>query len=130
MQNKCCFAEKFFHFAHSILENHEELGLSEESVKKVRDLKIGTKKSMIRNRAEVELLMVDVISSLYQEKPDISAINKLVDKKFEIKKAGMKKLIAAFVGIKKLLSKEQIKQVKTICKSEAHHESKEGQCRR
>ena len=130
MQNKCCFAEKFFHFAHSILENHEELGLSEESVKKVRDLKIGTKKSMIRNRAEVELLMVDVISSLYQEKPDISAINKLIDKKFDVKKAGMKKLIASFVAVKKLLSKEQIKQVKAICKAEGHHQSKEDQCRR
>ena len=130
MQNKCCFAEKFFHFAHSILENHEELGLSEESVKKVRDLKIGTKKSMIRNRAEVELLMVDVISSLYQEKPDISAINKLIDKKFDVKKAGMKKLIASFVAIKKLLSKEQMKQMKTICKSEAQRQPKEEQCRR
>ena len=130
MQNKCCFAEKFFHFAHSILENHEELGLTDVDVKKVRDLKIGTKKSMIRNRAEVELLMVDVISSLCQEKPEISEINKLIDKKFEIKKAGMKKLIAAFVGIKKLLSKEQMKQVKAICKAEGHSQSKEGQCRR
>ena len=79
---------------------------------------------------EVELLMVDVISSLYQEKPEISEINKLIDKKFEIKKAGMKKLIAAFVGIKKLLSKEQMKQVKAICKAEGHSQSKEGQCRR
>ena len=130
MNNKCCFAEKFFHFAHSILENHEELGLTDVDVKKVRDLKIGTKKSMIRNRAEVELLMVDIISSLYQEKPEISEINKLIDKKFEIKKAGMKKLIAAFVGIKKLLSKEQMKQVKAICKAEGHSQSKEGQCRR
>ena len=92
MHNKCCFAEKFFHFAHSILENHEELGLTDVDVKKVRDLKIGTKKSLIRNRAEVELLMVDIISSLYQEKPEIPEINKLIDKKFEIKKAGMKKL--------------------------------------
>ena len=130
MHNKCCFAEKFLHFAHSILENHEELGLTDVDVKKVRDLKIGTKKSMIRNRAEVELLMVDVISSLCQEKPEISEINKLIDKKFEIKKAGMKKLIAAFVGIKKLLSKEQMKQVKAICKAEGHSQSKEGQCRR
>ena len=130
MNNKCCFAEKFFHFAHSILENHEELGLTDVDVKKLRDLKIGTKKSMIRNRAEVELLMVDIISSLYQEKPEISEINKLIDKKFEIKKAGMKKLIAAFVGIKKLLSKEQMKQVKAICKAEGHSQSKEGQCRR
>ena len=130
MHNKCCFAEKFFHFAHSILENHEELGLTDVDVKKVRDLKIGTKKGMIRNRAEVELLMVDIISSLYQEKPEISEINKLIDKKFEIKKAGMKKLIAAFVGIKKLLSKEQMKQIKAICKAEGHSQSKEGQCRR
>ena len=130
MNNKCCFAEKFFHFAHLALENHEELGLSEDAVKKIRELKIGTKKSLIRNRAEVELLMVDIISSLYQDKPDITVINKLIDKKFDIKKAGMKKLIAAFVGIKKLLSKEQIKQIKAICKSEGYHQSKEGQCRR
>ena len=130
MHNKCCFAEKFFHFAHSILENHEELGLTNVDVKKIRDLKIGTKKGLIRNTAEAELLMVDIISSLYQDKPNISEINKLVDKKFEIKKAGMKKLIAAFVGIKKLLSKEQMKQMKAICKSEGHSQSKEGQCRR
>ena len=130
MHNKCCFAEKFFHFAHSILENHEELGLTDVDVKKIRDLKIGTKKGLIRNTAEAELLMVDIISSLYQEKPELSAINRLVDKKFEIKKAGMKKLIAAFVGIKKLLSKEQMKQMKAICKSEGHHQSKEEQCRR
>ena len=130
MQNKCCFAEKFFHFAHSILENHEELGLTDVDVKKVRDLKIGTKKSMIRSRAEVELLMVDVISKLHTEKPEISEINKLIDKKFDVKKAGMKKLIAAFIGIKKLLSKEQIKQVKAICKSEGYRQPKEEQCRR
>ena len=85
---------------------------------------------MIRNRAEVELLMVDIISSLYQEKPDVAAINRLIDKKFDVKKAGMKKLIASFVAIKKLLSKEQIKQMKTICKSEAQHQPKEDQCRR
>ena len=130
MNNKCCFAEKFFHFAHLALENHEELGLADEAVKKVRELKIGTKKSLIRNRAEVELLMVDIISSLYQEKPDVAAINRLIDKKFDVKKAGMKKLIASFVAIKKLLSKEQIKQMKTICKSEAQHQPKEDQCRR
>ena len=130
MNNKCCFAEKFFHFAHLALENHEELGLSEDAVKKIRELKIGTKKSLIRNRAEVELLMVDVISKLHTEKPEISEINKLIDKKFDVKKAGMKKLIAAFIGIKKLLSKEQIKQIKAICKSEGYHQSKEGQCRR
>ena len=67
MQNKCCFAEKFFHFAHSILENHEELGLTDVDVKKVRDLKIGTKKSMIRNRAEVELLLVLWMSMITAE---------------------------------------------------------------
>ena len=128
MHNKCCFKEKFFHFAHSILENYEELGLTDEDAKKVRELKIGTKKSLIRNKAEVELLMVDIISSLYAAKPEISEINKLIDKKFDIKKAGMKKLITSFVGLKKLLSKEQMKQVKAICKSEGHHQSKEEQC--
>ena len=130
MNNKCCFAEKFFHFAHLALENHEELGLSEEAVKKIRELKIGTKKSLIRNRAEAELLMVDIISKLHTEKPEISEINRLIDKKFDVKKAGMKKLIASFVALKKLLSKEQMKQMKTICKSEGYRQPKEEQCHR
>ena len=130
MHNKCCFKEKFFHFAHMVLENYEELGLSEDAVKKIRELKIGTKKSLIRNRAEAELLMVDIISKLHTEKPEISEINRLIDKKFDVKKAGMKKLIASFVAIKKLLSKEQMKQMKTICKSEAQRQPKEEQCRR
>ena len=130
MNNKCCFAEKFFHFAHLALENHEELGLSEDAVKKIRELKIGTKKSLIRNRAEAELLMVDIISKLHTEKPEISEINRLIDKKFDVKKAGMKKLIASFVALKKLLSKEQMKQMKAICKSEGYRQPKEGQCQR
>ena len=130
MHNKCCFKEKFFHFAHSILENYEEIGLTDEAAKKIKELKIGTKKSLIRNTAEAELLMVDIISKLYTDKPEISEINKLIDKKFDVKKAGMKKLIAAFVGIKKLLSKEQMKQMKAICKSEGHRQPKEEQCRR
>jgi len=130
MQNKCCFTEKFFHFAHSILENHEELGLTDENVKKIRDLKISTKKSLIRNTAEAELLTLDIMVNLYAEKPEISEINKLVDKKFDVKKVGMKKVIAAFVGIKKMLSEEQIKKMKAICKSEGHGQPKEEQCRR
>ena len=130
MDNKCCFTEKFFNFAHLILENYEEIGLTDEDAKKVRELKVGTKKGLIRNTAEAELLMVDIISSLYADKQDVAEINRLVDKKFEIKKAGMKKLIAAFVGIKKLLSKEQMKQLKAICKSEGYHKSQEDQCRR
>ena len=128
MHNKCCFKEKFFHFAHLIIQNYEEMGLTDEAAKKVRELKIGTKKGLIRNTAEAELLTVDIIAKLYENKPDLVEINKLLDKKFDVKKAGMKKLIAAFVGIKKLLSKEQMKQMKAICKSEGHHQSKEERC--
>jgi len=128
MNNKCCFAEKFFHFAHSILENYEELGLTDEDAKKIRELKIGTKKSLIRNTAEVELFTVDIIVKLHEDKPEISEINKLLDKKFDVKKAGMKKLIAAFIGIKKLLSKEQMKKMKAICKAGDHGQPKEEQC--
>ena len=128
MHKKCCFTEKFFHFTHSVLENYEELGLTDEDAKKIRELKIGTKKSLIRNTAEVELFTVDIIVKLHEDKPEISEINKLLDKKFDVKKAGMKKLIAAFIGIKKLLSKEQMKKMKAIFKAGDHGQPKEEQC--
>ena len=109
--------EKFFHFAHDILENREELGLSPETAKKVLELKISTKKDKIRDAAEVELLLVDIAVELWKDKPDLGAVNKLLDKKYDLKKASMKSLVAAFVAVKKLLSPVQVKKVMAICKA-------------
>ena len=126
--HKKCMMMKFFHLIHSVLENHEALGLSDEEVKKIRDLKIKTKKDIIKSTAEIDLLAVDIMARLWEEKPDSTEINKLIEKKYDLKKEGMKQFIQAFLALKKSLSKDQMKQLKRICRAEKAREEPEKEC--
>ncbi len=126
--HKSCFAEKFFHFAHTIIENHDEAGVSAENAKKIKEIKIKAKKELIQDTAFVDMLAVDIISKLMEEKIDTAEINKLLDKKYEAKKEGMKKLVAAFAEIKKMLSKEQLGKLKAICKKDGQFQPRQAEC--
>ena len=126
---KECLKEKFFHFAHLVLENREELGLSEEDARKIKELKIRTKKDLIRDKAEIEILAVDIFAKLWDEKADLEGINKLLDKKYDLKREGAKKFIQAFVTLKGSLTKEQMKKAKAICKASGKQgEETGGKC--
>ena len=60
--HKQCLGSKFFHMAHTIFENQAELGFSEENLRKVKDLKINTKKSLIKSTAEITLPSIPYLS--------------------------------------------------------------------
>jgi len=128
MYKECCLGSKFFHMAHAIFENHEELGFSEENLRKVKDLKINTKKSLIRSTAEIEIIAVDIMAKMWEDSPDMAEINKLIDKKFTFKKEAMKELLSAFLSLKKMLSKEQLRKLHAFCKANAGVEEKEKSC--
>jgi len=114
--------------AHTIFENHVELGFSEENLHKVKDLKINIKKNLIRSTAEVDIIAVDIMAKMWEESPDMVEINKLIDKKFTLKKESMKELLSAFLSLKKMLSKEQMHKLHSICKANKSTEEKENSC--
>ena len=128
--NNQCLGEKFFHMAHTILENKCELELSEVNIRKIKDLKINTKKSLIKSTAEVETIAVDIMAKICEDSADISQIHKLLDKKFAIKKESVKELVSAYLNLKKLLTKDQLCKLHGFCKAHAHTEEKEKSCRR
>ena len=128
MHKECCLGSKFFHMAHTIFENHVELGFSEENLRKVKDLKINIKKSLIRSTAEIDIIAVDIMAKTWEDSPDIAEINKLIDKKFTLKKEAMKELLNAFLSLKKMLSKEQLHKLHSICKANTNTEEKENIC--
>ena len=123
-----CLGEKFFHMAHVIFENQSELGFSAENLSKVKDLKINTKKSLIKATAEIDTIAVDIMAKMWEDSPDIAEINKLIDKKFTFKKDSVKELLAAFLTLKKMLSKEQLHKLHAICKSNPRAGEKESSC--
>ena len=128
MHKECCLGSKFFHMAHTIFENHVELGFSEENLRKVKDLKINIKKSLIRSTAEIDIIAVDIMAKMWEDSPDMAEINRLIDKKFTLKKEAMKELLGAFLSLKKMLSKEQMRKLHGLCKANARPEEKEKSC--
>lgn len=106
---------KFSRKAHFILKNKEELGLSDKQIEKIKDLKIKTKKDLIRKNAELEILTLDVKSGLWKDTIDTDAVNKLVGKKYDLKKEKAMSLVNAYAALKDTLTKEQKEKMKDLC---------------
>ena len=123
-----CLGGKFFKIAHGILENKTELGLSDETFRKVKDLKISTKKELIKANAEIEIAAVDIMANMCESSADTTEINKLIDKKYTLKKESMKTLVSAFLNLKKMVTKEQMAKLHSMCKSHAGSEEKGKSC--
>jgi hypothetical protein len=130
-----CLSELFFHIAHHAWEDQDELKISDSDLKKIMELKVKTKKESIHDKAEIETLGVDIFAALWDEKADTAAINKIIDKKFELKRESMKRLAGSFFALKNLFTKEQMKTLKELCRrqkcfSENKGKEKEpGSCR-
>ncbi|MFH1577829.1 MAG: Spy/CpxP family protein refolding chaperone [Candidatus Omnitrophota bacterium] len=118
--------EKFAHKAHFILENKEGLGLSEEQVKKIKDLKLETQKGLILKDAEIDIVALDIKDGLYQDTVNASAVNKLIDKKYELKKQKAQSLVSAYAALKNILTDEQKEKMSELFEKSAFemmHES-------
>ena len=108
--------DKFSKKAHFILKNKEELGLSDKQIEQVKDLKIKTKKDLISKKAELEILGLDIEAAMWNDPLDANAVNKQIDKKYDIKKEKEKSLVGAYAALKGLLTEEQKEKMKGLFK--------------
>lgn len=105
---------KIFHNVRLALKNHEELGISDEQYEKLKTLKANTKKDLIKRKAEIDIIGVDIKSKLGQDIIDTKSINKLIDQKYELKKAKAKALVEAYAAFQNILTDDQKKKLKDI----------------
>ena len=108
--------KKFSSKAHFILENEDELDLSDKQVGEIKELKIKTKKDLIRVNAEIDILALDMKAEMWKDSIDTNAVNKLIDKKYDFKKEKAKSLIAARAALNGILTKEQKEEMKELWK--------------
>ncbi len=101
------FEKKFSYKAEFILKNREELGLSVEQVDKIEGLQIKVEKDLIRKAAEMDILALDMKEELREDPVNVGAVNKLLDKKYNLKKEKAKLLAGAYVALKNTLTPEQ-----------------------
>ena len=105
---------KFFKKIHLALKNNEELGLSDEQYEKLKTLKMNTKKDLIKRKAEIDIIGVDIKGKLWEDPIDKESINKLIDKKYELKKAKAKALVEAYATFQTILTDDQKKKLEEI----------------
>lgn len=105
---------KVFCKARFLIQNREELKLTDEQVAKIKDLKIQAKKGLIMKKAEIEVLAIDIKAKLYEDTINIEELNKLVDQKYELKKAKAKFFVEKYANLKNILTAEQKEEVKAL----------------
>lgn len=114
MSQKSGVEGMFNHKAQLIMENYVELGLSDEQRSKIKTLEINTKKSSIKNKAEIESLALDIEDALKKDEIDVNNVNALIDKKYSLKTQEAKTLVGAYAELKKALTKDQMKKLHEI----------------
>jgi protein CpxP len=110
LDDKILFKAKF------MLKNQDELGLSKEQVAKIKEVKIAVKKDIVKRDAEIELLKIDIMAKMYEDKIDVAGIDKLIDKKYDLKKAKAKALVQTCADLRDILTEDQMKEFKTMCR--------------
>lgn len=108
---------KVFHKAKFLLKKQEELGLSEEQVSRIKEIKMALKKDLITRKADIEVAGIDIKAALSADKLDAEAVNTLIDKKYELKKQKAKRTVEAYAQLKDVLTAEQRSQIKDMWKA-------------
>jgi len=105
---------KFFKAVKLMYVYQDKLKLTDEQLDQIKDLKVALKKDLIRKKAEIKVIKVEIRSMMYEKEIDLDAINKLIDQKYELKKAKSKMVVESCANLKKILTGEQMDKFKEI----------------
>jgi hypothetical protein len=109
---------KFLKTVRLIYLYQDELKVSDEQLSKIKELKVALKKDLIQKKAEIKIIKIDIRSLLHEHEVDVDAVNRLIDQKYEIKKAKSKMVVESYAKLKKVLSKEQMDNLKQILRDQ------------
>ncbi|MDD5449208.1 MAG: Spy/CpxP family protein refolding chaperone [Candidatus Omnitrophica bacterium] len=104
----------FFMKTHYILANGAEINLTEDQETKIKELVYSAKKAVIMQDAAIESLELDIMQAFMKSPIDVNAINGLIDNKYAAKASKAKDLVAAYVNLQKILTKDQQNKLKDM----------------
>lgn len=113
-QDGHCIKKVLFHRFHSIIKNQDSLNISDKQISKIKELKISIKKDLIKQNAEIDIVKLDMKLKLWDEAIDKKGLNKLIDKKFDLKKDKEKLLVDTYIELNNILTGEQKKKLQGI----------------
>ncbi|MBD3296664.1 MAG: hypothetical protein GF392_04790 [Candidatus Omnitrophica bacterium] len=98
----------------TMMVHQDELGLSEEQIKKIEALKFATKRELIRKKADIAMARVEICQKMSGDKIDIPEVESLVDLKYGYKSEKAKALVKSCANLRDILTVEQMKKFKKI----------------
>ncbi len=113
---QCPLTDKLMMKAKFMLENKDEIGLTDEQVKKIKEIKHSAKKAYIRQSADMEILHIDIEDMMSEPKVDVQGIDTLIDQGSASMTASMKKAVQSYADLKAVLTDEQMTKLKEIWK--------------
>lgn len=116
MMDKMNMDNKILKKAYFFLKNSEELGISDEQMVKIKVLKVGIEKELIQQNVDIEILDIDIQTAISMDNIDADAVNKLIGKKYDLKKAKAQYLVTKYVELKNILTAEQKTKLKDLLK--------------
>ena len=111
---ECPIVAKFMKKAHFFLEHQQELGLKDEQVKAIKDLKTEVEKNYIRQSAEMKIFQLDMEAKMSEPKVDVEGINGMIDKGMASMAESAKASVASYAKLKGVLSDEQMSKAKEL----------------
>lgn|GEM_PF-956450 len=114
----CPVTKKLLMKAGHILANQEELGLTDQQVTQIEQIKTEAEKAQIRKMADFQIFMIDLKTALKADEPDVNAINARIDKESAAMVSSMKETVAAYVQLKKVLTPAQMSTLKGMKKGQ------------
>lgn len=131
-QNECKMAE-LKSVGKLLWSNKDFLGLTQEQLDKIKDIKHSALKDLIRLNAEVEVLEIDLHSEMWEPLIAVETVNGLLEQKFAVKNKIAKTFVQAVADMQQVLSEDQrakVLKLKMQAKEEKEKYGKSacGQC--
>ena len=119
MAGRCPITSKFMKKSSFLLANKDEIGLSEEQVRTVKELKLAVDKIVVAQGANMQLFALDADAKLSQDTVDVEGLNAMVDEGMKGMAADVKQIIDAYAKLKAVLTPDQMAKAKGIWKSKS-----------
>ncbi|MCK5427531.1 MAG: hypothetical protein KAJ34_07525, partial [Thermodesulfovibrionia bacterium] len=97
-----------------VLMMADHLDLSKEQIDKLNDLSIDSRINMIKDKAAIEVAELKLMKLMSDYDADKKAINRAVDKLYDLKKKKKNNMIDTHFKVTSILTREQFEKFKTL----------------
>ena len=125
MKEKECKITKLKKKAKLLWEHQEKLEITSAQLEKIKNIKHAAIKKMIQDKANIDIVKVDLESELYQDRMNLDDVNTLISKKYSAKEEYAKTFVKAVSEIQNVLNDGQRKKWKELIKM---HKKKDADC--